>query len=139
MCFLKWNEDMLIGVIEIDIQHRTLLDIINMLADVIETKSYGKTPDRILNEFDRFIRYHFNTEEEMMEKYNFIDKAHLKEHEEVLTKLDNLVDSGIPIKSRISKALKLAKELFLGHTLTADKRFGVYMQTLDEQNNMIVN
>ena len=137
MCFLKWNDSMKIGVVEIDIQHRTLLDIINMLAEIVKddniTSPYDKTPVRILKEFDRFIKYHFATEEEMFEANNYIDEHHIKAHNEILEKLKKLKRLKCSNKLCLEKVLKLSKELYLGHTLTLDKQFGEYMQVLEEK------
>jgi hemerythrin len=81
MAFFKWQPVLNTGISKIDSQHRNLVRMINGLHIAM---GEGKGKDVIVDLVDDLIRYsitHFNTEEELMEKYVFHDfEEHTTEH-----------------------------------------------------------
>lgn len=131
MCQLKWSPEMEIGIIELDMQHRTLLDIIGMLDDIVKEESYGKSGKRILREFDRYVRYHFKTEEDMMIKYQYEDLEHIAHHNAILNRLDNLMSHDCDHEC-LKGVVAVSLRVFDGQQ-KFDNKFAAYMQSLDKE------
>lgn len=78
-----WNESYMLNIPIIDKQHEVLFDIydeIQYLKDTDQNYRDGSISD-ILKKLDTFIKTHFKTEEELMEKAHFPDLLeHKQEH-----------------------------------------------------------
>ena len=64
---IEWNDEYLLGVPEIDKQHKKLIAIANELYDVVtgdESALKEKMPS-ILKELTDYTEYHFSNEEEL--------------------------------------------------------------------------
>lgn len=69
----EWNEVYELGISEIDLQHKKLIDISNDLYDVA-TKgdvNFKITMSKILKNLTDYTVYHFRSEEEFMAKYGY--------------------------------------------------------------------
>jgi len=79
----EWKDSFTVGICELDVQHRGLLDLINKIGDLadghgtVESSAFGA-----LNAMIRYADNHFRTEEGYLEKYCFQEyRQHKKEHE----------------------------------------------------------
>jgi hemerythrin len=80
--FFKWDQDFNTGNSIIDLQHITLVDMINDLLKLSvnnESISLDKV-DKIGVKLSNYVEEHFSTEENLM-KSHLIDQRHVKEHE----------------------------------------------------------
>jgi len=68
---ISWNERFSVGVKEIDLQHRGLLDIINQIIDSIEKENEWQTTSTILNSLINYAYNHFATEERYMKEAKY--------------------------------------------------------------------
>lgn len=70
---IEWNDSYLLGIPEIDNQHKKLLKIANNLYESFEdeTHSYKLTMSKVLKELTDYTEYHFSFEEKFMRKYNY--------------------------------------------------------------------
>lgn len=67
---LEWDDSLSTGNRAIDVQHRYLIDIINELAEAIEQGTTDKSIGKILNLLKYYTVWHFDREEQCMERYN---------------------------------------------------------------------
>ena len=84
--FVNWNESWLIGVQEVDAQHKNLVSLLNQLHQAM---SEGKGKDVLGGILDGLVSYtkaHFSTEERMMEKIGYPDLLEHKREHMALTK-----------------------------------------------------
>lgn len=65
-----WNESLLTGVRIVDVQHKYLVDIINELAEAIETGKGASAIRDVLNLLKYYAEWHFGREEACMERYH---------------------------------------------------------------------
>ncbi|MFZ0931029.1 MAG: bacteriohemerythrin [Syntrophobacteraceae bacterium] len=79
----EWKDSFKVGICELDVQHRGLLDLINKIGDLadghgtVESSAFGA-----LNAMIRYADNHFRTEEGYLEKHCFPEyRQHKKEHE----------------------------------------------------------
>ena len=86
MAVLDWTSDLDTGVYEIDLQHRSLVNIANQLHDAIKAGRAGRTIEWMLEELALYTRFHFDTEESYIRRY-WLDglQAHRIEHAELLS------------------------------------------------------
>jgi hemerythrin len=85
MAILEWTPDLEIGIFEIDLQHRSLIGIANHLHDAVVSGKAERTIEWILEELVLYTKFHFDTEEGYMRRYQ-LDSApcHAHEHDEML-------------------------------------------------------
>lgn len=77
----KWDKSWEIGLVEIDRQHRQLVDIINELGDAMKSRKTGDVISNVLKELDEYTRRHFSFEEALMKRYEYEDlEAHKPLH-----------------------------------------------------------
>lgn len=91
MSLLRWKDEYLTQVEEIDDQHRRLFDLINGIYDMMRLGRGQEAIAEALNELHDFTRFHFGTEEKFMadSNYNGTD-PHAAEHVRLLDQIHNL-------------------------------------------------
>jgi hemerythrin len=91
---LKWKNDYLIGVIEIDKQHAKLFEIGERAYELLKNDMYVDKYDRIvevLNELKDYAVFHFKSEEEYMLSIGYKKFfSHKIEHDEFIKKVNNV-------------------------------------------------
>jgi hemerythrin len=97
---MLWQEKFAFGITIIDEQHKELFRLIEVTRDLIKEASEGidcydeiKT---VLRELESYTIYHFEEEEELLEKINYayID-AHKEEHSAFVAKVHETLDSDL--------------------------------------------
>ena len=86
----KLTKSMETGIEEIDEQHRTLLDWANSLSAANEEAGEQKVTET-LNNLQDYVSYHFQTEEEAMDSYDYgkLEK-HRKQHHRLMHEVSDL-------------------------------------------------
>ena len=81
---IDWSDDLNIGVPEIDIQHRKLVQLFNDSLKWMNASSSLAGWETIVYEFLAYALYHFHTEEELANKYGYgmNDPVHALSHHE---------------------------------------------------------
>ena len=68
MAFL-WDKSWEIGLVDIDSQHKQLVDIINQLGEAMKSRKTKDVLSDVLKELDEYTRKHFAFEEVLMKRY----------------------------------------------------------------------
>ncbi|MEZ7890820.1 MAG: bacteriohemerythrin [Candidatus Wallbacteria bacterium] len=88
MLKFNWENSFSIGIVEIDLQHKKFIDIIN---DLIESMNNFLDMASVEQNFERLMNYtawHFGTEEEYMEKFEYPElDIHKAEHNRIFQKI----------------------------------------------------
>jgi hemerythrin-like metal-binding protein len=134
---------MLTGVAEIDRQHHILVDTLNDA----QTKLSDETDDPLFEQITRdllaYAIYHFNTEEQFMQQYDYISispeaaKAHLAAHRSFSEQVVELRDEARTGKpgSR-DELLAFLKNWLTNHIMTTDKSLGQFINTHTTKTNL---
>ncbi len=78
-----WTEAMSVGVPALDSDHRCLVRIINLLAEVDHGAEAPSTVETVLETLAMYARYHFSREERLMDECGFpASQFHRAAHEE---------------------------------------------------------
>lgn len=85
---LEWNDDLTLGIQEIDQQHEQLISLANQILDGFKHEKSKKEIKDALRNFIDFTSYHFGTEEEYFAQSNYTkSKEHILEHKAFIKKL----------------------------------------------------
>jgi len=95
MPFINLEDKYSLGITEIDIQHKKIVEIINQLHQLFSDKETDNTAaiNMILQELTEYANYHFKTEEKYFELFNYEKTAsHTGMHNQYKGKIDGLVN-----------------------------------------------
>ena len=91
MSLLRWKDEYLTGVDEIDEQHRRLFDLVNGIYDMMRLGRGQEAITEALSDLYEYTRFHFSTEEKFMDdtKYPGLT-GHSEEHVRLLNQIRDL-------------------------------------------------
>ena len=132
MVYLEWNDNLLIGIKELDGHHRHLVDLLNRTYTICMSYTTPEDLIRIVDELIDYVNYHFAAEERIMDQHDYPGLLQQKqEHEVFKLQLDDLKTK---ISGTVSFSIMEAVELteLLGdwvknHIMDVDNKFGGYM------------
>ena len=91
---IEWNDEYLLGIQEIDNQHKKLVAIANELYDITTGNSevYKLQMSKVLKKLTDYTVYHFSSEEEFMKKkgYSGVD-LHKTAHDGFINEVNNQI------------------------------------------------
>ncbi|MFO1425544.1 MAG: bacteriohemerythrin [Steroidobacteraceae bacterium] len=131
MSLLQWQDRFRIGIAEVDLEHRELIELINALHGEL---GGDRTPARVeefLGEILARITAHFALEEKSMETLGYPERAaHKADHERLLDDIRDIMDevdaSGVLDEARFSARLS---DWFGVHFASFDERLHRYLVT----------
>ncbi|MGI5070502.1 bacteriohemerythrin [Treponema pectinovorum] len=129
---IEWNDSYLLGVDEIDKQHKQLLAIANELYDVVtgSEDEYEEKMKVVLKKLSDYTVYHFTSEEELQQKigYNGLD-SHKLAHDFFIKEIGfQLKKLSTENKANVLSFYKYIANWVLTHIAKADKLWAIYMQ-----------
>lgn len=90
MALFNWSDKYSVGVIELDNQHKELVNILNEIFDAMSAGKSNEALGRIISKLVNYTRIHFSTEEKYMQKYNYPGySAQKREHDAFIEKIQN--------------------------------------------------
>lgn len=125
---LIWKDEYSVGNAELDAQHKKLMEICNRAQACLEQSEAGDL-HLILNELAEYAKYHFRTEERLLEEcgcpqLDSQQKGHLA-YEEQLVELMLEATSGVPDKVAIHRHVS---DWWLHHILGSDRQYTSYLK-----------
>ena len=128
---LQWSEHFSVGIPEIDEQHKTLFDLVNMIHSAILEHKGTAVCAKVLDELIDYTRIHFGLEQSLMHigKYPGYE-AHCALHRELVEEveaLQNKIHSG---KTAISfELLHFLRSWLTKHILGEDMKYAEFFAT----------
>lgn len=126
-----WKDSYSLGIKDIDMQHKRLLEIGMDLFELMSSKERRQSDkyDEImesLHQLKEYTIYHFDFEEELLKKsgYKELDD-HIAEHSDFIAKLDDLEDQDIDtFQNKVTMELIDYVAKWIGsHILDTDKKY----------------
>lgn len=125
----EWKDEYVLGIEEIDKQHRHLIDIANQVLDIMKdqwrTDKYNQILE-VLGELKEYTVYHFKSEEEYMTKIGYKKRfSHAIEHSAFIEKL-NAVDLSEIDESQdkyLGELLGFITDWVVNHIMTTDRLY----------------
>ena len=85
---MSWGPKLIIGIDEIDNQHKELVSLINQLHKAMKMKKGRKISGEILTGLAEYTVYHFDHEKNIFEKYGYPGtEEHLKIHDDLVAQV----------------------------------------------------
>lgn len=125
MAFVDWRPEYSVGVVEMDAQHRRLLDIINQLHEVIKKGGRPAQLSEVLNELVGYTRYHFAYEERLLEESGYPElETHRQKHRAMVAQVENFRAAANSGTTSVSlKLMSFLKEWLTRHIMETDQRY----------------
>ncbi len=139
MSGIKWNDELGLGVKEIDDQHRELIDIANSLIKAVENQAGRSTVEAVIKKLRAYTVAHFTAEELLMReakypKLGVHETEHRKLKRDVQQFQQELYKSKGPTPNEI---LAFIKRWLLDHILTFDRGFARYLKEKDAEVKVV--
>jgi hemerythrin-like metal-binding protein len=131
---IKWSKDYETGVEEIDEQHHILVNTLNEANELL-TKEYSlENLQNITKDLLSYALYHFETEEELMQEFNYEGEAkkdyenHMKQHRDFSAKVVE-VREALKSGDLIGKdeLIQFLLDWLLNHIEKTDKKLGKFL------------
>lgn len=139
MSILTWNEQLLVNIDSVDRQHRHLVELINRLDEVVALGENSHSVADTVNELVDYTVYHFQHEEELMQKAGFNPEMcarHCQEHQEFVDKMLRVQGEAQSDATLISRELlDFLVDWLCHHILKTDKQMAISLNRgLDAAN-----
>jgi hemerythrin-like metal-binding protein len=129
---IAWNDTLVTGIDKIDEQHQILVSLFNEANTKLTANNNAEFLEQITRDLLSYALYHFETEEELMQKYGYtedkIDDTHIRQHRSFSTKVvavRNDIKSGILISRE--ELLSFLNGWLINHILNTDKRLAAFL------------
>jgi hemerythrin len=123
--FFPWKEDYSVSVMEIDSQHKTIIEMLNDLYDSFLKKEHEKRLGEILTRLSDYAVYHFETEEKYFSLFGYGKRlAHIREHNDFTEKVQAFRKEFDKNSSALTyKLINFLREWLVNHILVSDKEY----------------
>jgi len=129
MSILTWNDQLLVGIDSVDRQHQHLVALINRLDEVVALGGDRQTIVETVNELVDYTVYHFQHEDDLMEKAGYNPEMfakHRQQHQEFIDKMQRVQADAQQDATTISKdLLDFLVDWLCHHTLKTDKQMAI--------------
>ncbi|PLY02707.1 MAG: hemerythrin [Desulfuromonas sp.] len=125
-----WKEKYVLGIGEIDKQHKALVDLINRLFSAMQSGAGKDVLEETLNGLVDYTRHHFMTEEILMGNYDFPDvDAHKMEHRKFAEEVEAFRQDFQSGNTGISiQLISFLRDWLDSHICETDYKYGEYLR-----------
>lgn len=129
MTIITWNDQLNLGITNIDQQHHKLVDILNQLDEAVALGYTHKKVLQLVDELIDYTQYHFQDEEQLMLQSDY-DKAkytkHKLEHDEFIKKVAHERMMAVDNPDSVSNVLlDFLVAWLMDHILYSDKQMAL--------------
>jgi len=133
----KWDHSLETGYIKIDNQHMELFSKVNKLIDASNKGKGNEAIFKVLKFLTEYVVMHFQTEEDLMRRYNYDDySAHKKIHDAFKATVGELsaqLNEKGPTHEMIALVTKTINAWLVHHIKGDDYRMAVYIKEKDSR------
>lgn len=127
---IEWDESFVLGIREIDEQHRRLVGYLNELSSAMKE---GRAKERvvfILEDLTRYAETHFAAEEKLMKSHGYPDfSLHQLEHGNFVNKVNRLArEFDVSQVSVTLDLMKFLQEWITGHIRNTDRKYAPFLK-----------
>ena len=127
MSLIKWSDEYIVKIPEMDKEHEGLVKKINGLYEAMITGKDCKDVNKITDELISYAEKHFKNEENLMSSDDFPDAvSHKLSHDKLLSQLKALIEDICKENKMDINKTTLLGDWFVDHLLTEDKQHGLY-------------
>ena len=136
MALVQWDGSLAVGVEALDAQHKYLFSIINNLHAKTRSRTDRAALMETLDSMEHYVRYHFRTEEELLERHGYPElSAHCKAHEIFSAKVEDLKTKGQEHfdPAQLAEALVFLLDWLVEHIQRVDLRYSDFLKAAGEK------
>ena len=128
--FIKWSDDLSVGIDLVDEDHKKLLSLINQLQTAVHYQTDSSLIESTLNDLIDYTKYHFSREEQLMEKNNYPDfEAHKEQHKAMVKQVTKFIDEYRVDNTRtIDNVVSYLKTWLINHIKGTDQQYIPYIK-----------
>ena len=129
MSLMEWKDSFSVGVLQLDADHRHLLDLINQLHDAHAKKQSGEIVTAILTELRDHVGQHCAREETFMDKIGYPEtESHKQSHHNAVDSVNQLISisKSAPQAETTRQVLEFMKSWFATHVICTDVKLREY-------------
>lgn len=129
---LSWNDSYLLGIPEIDLQHKKLLSLADDMYEIVngDEDSLKVNLSKVLKSLTDYTVYHFTSEEEFMKKYGYPSAdMHKSMHDNFIAEVTKQIKSlNTATKTEAERLYKFLASWVLNHIAKSDKVWAEYVK-----------
>lgn len=131
---IVWNDALVTGIDIIDEQHQILINLFNEANTKLTANNNADFLEQITRDLLSYALYHFETEEELMQKYGYSEEKtgdierHIRQHRSFSAKavaVHNDIKAGILISRE--DLLAFLNSWLINHILNTDKQLAAFL------------
>ncbi|MCK9635760.1 MAG: bacteriohemerythrin [Methylobacter tundripaludum] len=131
---IVWNDGLVTGIDKIDEQHQILINLFNEANTKLTANNNADFLEQITRDLLSYALYHFETEEELMQKYGYSEEKtgdierHILQHRSFSAKVvavHNDIKAGILISRE--DLLAFLNRWLINHILNTDKQLAAFL------------
>ncbi len=120
---MEWKAEYATGIVEIDLQHKTVLEFITEFERAVAGEMHWNTVQPLIVRAREFLTFHFAVEESLMQISNYPGfAAHRAEHQNVLNQLVAL-ENRVLRQEKKNELLPLISAWLFDHIIGSDQPF----------------
>jgi len=129
MAIVEWKADYSVGNPHVDLQHRRLFDLINLLHDAMVARKTDLVLGDILQQLADYTAYHFGQEEQLMAGGGYPGlRVHAAAHAEFVERIGTFQTEHAAGRILISlEVARFLKEWLVEHVLTMDQQLAPWI------------
>lgn len=125
MSFFEWNEEFETGLVEVDKQHRHLVNVTNDFAKLVARNDVSlQVLTDVFNELASYTQYHFGEEEKLMAELAIDERhtgSHMQQHNDFLQAVLDLHQDMVTGREEAKvELLEFLKSWLVDHILDRD-------------------
>lgn len=129
---LSWNDSYLLGITEIDLQHKKLLSLADDMYEIVngDEDSLKVNLSKVLKSLTDYTVYHFTSEEEFMRKYGYPSAdMHKIMHDNFIAEVTKQIKSlNSATKIEAERLYSFLASWVLNHIAKSDKVWAEYVK-----------
>jgi hemerythrin-like metal-binding protein len=131
MALMQWDETMSVGVAELDDQHKTLIELINVVYEAIQRHDEPRL-GCLVDQMAEYGRVHFATEEQHMRNHGFPDvEAHRFQHAKFNISVADFRKK-LYGKTNLSQVFVFLSRWLVAHIMDEDMRYTAFIASREE-------
>jgi hemerythrin len=125
MEYIKWTEDLSVGVNLFDDEHKRLFELVNNLNQLIVVGDKTAALEKALSGLIDYTKYHFKNEEGVMKKHGYpVFEKHKAEHDKLTAKVEEFHTRLNDGKVNFSlELIKFLNDWLVNHIQGTDKEY----------------
>jgi len=127
---IVWKDEFSVGVTALDLQHQSIINVINSLSE--KPRLFGRSTSipSALNELTNYVSEHFLLEERLLEENGYQDLLeHSKRHTAYSKKITQLCTESLHRKSEVpAELLDFLSQWWTNHILHEDMKYKSFFE-----------